>query len=1065
MVTAQEESTQRVKFWDINDIYNIPAVPEFEFRQGISGPHNPFINGNYCYISHYSAGLIVLDVSDINNITVAGHYDSYPANNDNNGQGAWGVYPFLPSCNIIISDMQTGLHIVAFPDNLPIFISSTDVSCNGENDGTATVTGGTPSFTTYLWDDPMVQTTQSATGLAPGTYDVTITNNKYSCTATRSVTINEPVYDFVNPVITGTVYWQFGSFKVKGEVIIEAGGVLNMGWADFEFSYDVINELGNDYDRARIVIKPGGKLISNYVTLNGCGLGIWDGIEVWGDETLPQNNAVQGVYQLNNTTIVNAQMGIFCGRRPLINAKIPPLSGGIVRANNSIFINNYLAVKMRSYPDFNSANYFKDCTFEYNSSSPYEYISGQKMEFINLFDYHGLKILGCHFINTTPGDFAIQDRGWGVKSTDASYIVDELCLNQQQFPCPAFQPTIFENLYYGIEATATNSLNSVSITKSKFLFNNRGILLRGVDYAVITENEFDLGDFVNDICCFSYGFYLENCTGYLLEGNIIHSTANTGLIGSYIENSGNDANELYRNEYFDLVLGSVTNSNNSGTEIRCNSYTNIGFTDIYSIGSLAQDQGSCSPQTDPDKDKTPAGNQFSYTTSDGDIVAGLTSNINYNHHSNGNAYNTIPLNYSTPYIIPNDCQVGFNPSTSCPSNLPPDCDLGCQQALIVKYEDKVTALKALFDGGDKANLLLQINKVPPLSPNQLKNILLNASPYLSDEVLIAAINRIPPLPPNILRDILIANSPLTDKTLDALQNRVQPLPPAAMADITAVQTGISAREELEREVKYFLNRRSLSVDAKIRFYLHSDTIVEAMDSVIAILEQEEALKDQEEVIALPPIERHQPRRKLAEAHLRKGDYTKAQQKVDTLIQIPEFENFSRLKQVMIDIELSNKTYFEIKDDTIKEAKVRTVAADSAKYGYIHARAMIDRVFNERIPEKFIQFWFNNNNARLANDNNENVSKNIYIENDKVQVIIYPNPASETVYIKYKLPENSNHAIMNIYNMRGEKINNYEINKGQELINWDITGLHNGLYFFTIIVNNNTIAREKIMILK
>ncbi|MBW8049415.1 MAG: S8 family serine peptidase [Cytophagales bacterium] len=952
---------------------------------------------------------------------------------------------------------------------LSVSIITSDQVCNkpiADGSASAVVTGGLPPYT-YLWDDPDNQTSETATGLEAGIYNATVTDAN-GCIIIGSGTVNStpPVYDFVNPVIDTIVYWQFGSFKVLGEVIIDSGGVLHMGWSKFEFSYDVINEAGFDYDRARIVIKPGGKLISNYDTLTGCGGGPWDGIENWGDKTKPQNNADQGVLVMNNTTIINAQRGIFCGRRSLINVKLTPHSGGIVKATNSAFINNYLAVKMRSYPDFNSISYFKNCNFEYNSSTPFEYIFGQKMEFINLFDHHGLKILGCHFINTTPGDFAIQDRGWGIKSTDASYIVDELCINQQQFPCPAFQPTIFENLYYGIEATATNSLNSVSITKSKFLNNTRGILLRGVDFAVITENEFDLAPFIDDPGSYSYGFYLENCTGYLAEGNIIYSTSTTGVFGSYIENSGNDANELYRNQYYDLLIASSIAGNNLGTEIRCNSYINIVGVDILAIGSLALDQGFCSPVGDLDEDKTPAGNQFSYTTSEGEISAYLVPSINYNHHSNGNVYHTTPLNYSTPYINPVPCPGSqFIPDVSCPSNLPPDCDIACQQALIFKYKNKADILKDHFDGGDKANLLVQINKVPPLSPNQLKNMLLSTSPYLTDEVLIAAIDRIPPLPPNILRDILIANSPLTDKVLNALQNRAQPLPPAAMANINAVQTGISAREELVREVKYFINRRELSVHAKIRYYLHSDTIPGAMDSVIAILEQEEALKDQEEVIELPPVERHQPRRKLADAHLKRGNYINAQQMVDTLNQVPEFENFGRLKQIMIDIELSNETYFEIKDDTIKEAKVRYVATDSAKYGYIHARAMLDRVFNERIPEKFIQFWLNNNNARLANDNTEDIiAENIKYKDDS-KITIYPNPAGKSFKVTLKLDNTSNNAHFHLYDILGNKVLNYRINNLHGTINFNTNNIPNGLYFYTIIVNNNTIARDKLIIHK
>ncbi len=49
--------------------------------------------------------------------------------------------------------------------------SSTNETCAG-NDGTATANGGV----SYLWDDPLAQTTPTATGLAAGTYNCTVTN-------------------------------------------------------------------------------------------------------------------------------------------------------------------------------------------------------------------------------------------------------------------------------------------------------------------------------------------------------------------------------------------------------------------------------------------------------------------------------------------------------------------------------------------------------------------------------------------------------------------------------------------------------------------------------------------------------------------------------------------------------------------------------------------------------------------------------------------------------------------------------------------------------------------------
>lgn len=68
--------------------------------------------------------------------------------------------------------------------------SSTNVTCNGANNGsaTATMTGGTPNYT-YLWNNG--QTSSTATGLSNGTYTVTVTDAN-GCTGTTTVTITQP---------------------------------------------------------------------------------------------------------------------------------------------------------------------------------------------------------------------------------------------------------------------------------------------------------------------------------------------------------------------------------------------------------------------------------------------------------------------------------------------------------------------------------------------------------------------------------------------------------------------------------------------------------------------------------------------------------------------------------------------------------------------------------------------------------------------------------------------------------------------------------------------------------
>nr|MBK9653806.1 T9SS type A sorting domain-containing protein [Bacteroidota bacterium] len=73
----------------------------------------------------------------------------------------------------------------------PISCSMTkkDISCNGGNDGTATVTAFGGTSYTYLWNNG--QTTATATGLTLGNYDVTVTEAN-GCTSVCTINITEP---------------------------------------------------------------------------------------------------------------------------------------------------------------------------------------------------------------------------------------------------------------------------------------------------------------------------------------------------------------------------------------------------------------------------------------------------------------------------------------------------------------------------------------------------------------------------------------------------------------------------------------------------------------------------------------------------------------------------------------------------------------------------------------------------------------------------------------------------------------------------------------------------------
>jgi choice-of-anchor B domain-containing protein len=76
--------------------------------------HNGYTRGNFYYVSHYRRGVVVFDAANPNALVEVAHFDNYltPAANSAGTDGTWGVYPFLPSGNILVSDIENGLFVL-----------------------------------------------------------------------------------------------------------------------------------------------------------------------------------------------------------------------------------------------------------------------------------------------------------------------------------------------------------------------------------------------------------------------------------------------------------------------------------------------------------------------------------------------------------------------------------------------------------------------------------------------------------------------------------------------------------------------------------------------------------------------------------------------------------------------------------------------------------------------------------------------------------------------------------------------------------------------------------------
>ena len=111
-------------------------------------------------------------------------------------------------------------------------------------------------------------------------------------------------------------------------------------------------------------------------------------------------------------------------------------------------------------------------------------------------------------------------------------------------------------------------------------------------------------------------------------------------------------------------------------------------------------------------------------------------------------------------------------------------------------------------------------------------------------------------------------------------------------------------------------------------------------------------------------------------------------------------------------------------------------------------------FDERNPEETYSFIvnFKYEPESIADFNSIDVFSNAY-----------PNPASNVVSFDYNMPFNVNSASVAIYNMMGQEVVRQELNLGGSRADINVSDLNEGVYFYSLIVNNQTVKTNKFVV--
>ncbi len=357
---------------------------------------------------------------------------------------------------------------------------------------------------------------------------------------------------FCDPtIVTENELWD-ANMRLYSDIIVKKGAKLS-----------IVCKLLMPFD-GKIIVEPGGELNVDGATITYNTVceeegRPWNGIYVVGTNGVAQTTAgTQGLATIQaKATIEGARVAVR-NWNPQLGLKS---AGGIIHATESTFKNNIKSVEFLRYQNLTNTHikpydaYFRNMDFNVEENKEHLYRFNRFDDQFTMWFVDGIELTDTRFKNTNPLN---KEKG-AIVAIDAGF---NLVGNTY---------TAIDGFFKGVDNTKVNTNNTFSIKKMLFNNNIYGIYSRLTNSIKVEENEFKVGRTLIPMAGSdrATGLTLDGGTGYTVQNNDFQPTEYDAYqsFGVYADNTGTEANVIYKNKFSGLTAANHAHRINKGGEL------------------------------------------------------------------------------------------------------------------------------------------------------------------------------------------------------------------------------------------------------------------------------------------------------------------------------------------------------------------------------------------------------------------------------------------------------------------------------------------------------------------